>query len=136
VVEELIVGARFASPTVHVDISPRGEVIVLSTREQVLEAFRGGSEVGDDAASGSDLLGRAAWPVVPAGRWTRPQQAQLEQSDRGRVARLRAAPAMRASRPCRPNQANALQGLVTLAATRLCDGRDGRDGEGTVRAPR
>ncbi|MDP9222698.1 MAG: peptide ligase PGM1-related protein [Actinomycetota bacterium] len=36
VVEELITGARFSSPSVQVDISPYGDVVVLATHEQVL----------------------------------------------------------------------------------------------------
>jgi hypothetical protein len=36
VVEELIAGDRFASPSVQLDISPYGEVAVLSTHEQLL----------------------------------------------------------------------------------------------------
>jgi hypothetical protein len=36
VVEELIAGASFSSPSVQVDISPNGDVAVLSTHEQVL----------------------------------------------------------------------------------------------------
>jgi PGM1 C-terminal domain len=41
VVEELIAGARFASPSVQLDISPDGEVAVLSTHEQVLAGETG-----------------------------------------------------------------------------------------------
>jgi hypothetical protein len=37
VVEELIAGTRFASPSVQLDITPYGEVAVLSTHEQVLD---------------------------------------------------------------------------------------------------
>ena len=36
IVEELVVGEGFASPSVQVDIGPQGEVTVLSTHEQVL----------------------------------------------------------------------------------------------------
>jgi PGM1 C-terminal domain len=36
IVEELIVGERFSSPSVQVDITPSGEVEVLATHEQVL----------------------------------------------------------------------------------------------------
>lgn len=36
VVEELVVGRRFTSPSVQVDVTPFGEVVVLATHEQVL----------------------------------------------------------------------------------------------------
>lgn len=36
VVEELITGARFTSPSVQVDIAPSGEVVVMATHEQML----------------------------------------------------------------------------------------------------
>ncbi|HET9443879.1 MAG TPA: peptide ligase PGM1-related protein [Acidimicrobiales bacterium] len=36
VVEELLAGPRFTSPSVQVDVSPHGEVTVLATHEQVL----------------------------------------------------------------------------------------------------
>ena len=58
-VEELIAGARFASPSVQVDISPYGEVAVLSTHEQVLGGETGQVYVGcrfpADPAYASDL---------------------------------------------------------------------------------
>ena len=41
VVEELITGTTFASPSVQVDISPFGEVVVLATHEQVLGGDNG-----------------------------------------------------------------------------------------------
>lgn len=41
VVEELVVGEGFASPSVQVDIAPRGRVRVLSTHEQHLEGPNG-----------------------------------------------------------------------------------------------
>src|SRR5215470_19720522 len=46
VVEELIAGARFASPSVQLDISPSGEVAVLSTHEQLLGGEAGQVYVG------------------------------------------------------------------------------------------
>jgi hypothetical protein len=46
VVEELIAGVRFASPSVQLDISPHGEVAVLSTHEQVLGGETGQVYVG------------------------------------------------------------------------------------------
>jgi hypothetical protein len=65
VVEELIAGARFASPSVQLDISPYGEVVVLSTHEQLLGGESGQVYVGcrfpADPAYGSELArhGRA-----------------------------------------------------------------------------
>ncbi|HET8982612.1 MAG TPA: peptide ligase PGM1-related protein [Pedococcus sp.] len=41
VVEELVSGSSFASPSAQVDISPEGAVVVLSTHEQVLSGERG-----------------------------------------------------------------------------------------------
>src|SRR6476469_3338569 len=41
VVEELVSGASFASPSAQVDVSPEGAVVVLSTHEQVLSGERG-----------------------------------------------------------------------------------------------
>lgn len=46
VVEELVTGARFASPSVQLDISPYGEVAVLSTHEQLLSGESGQVYVG------------------------------------------------------------------------------------------
>ena len=64
-VEELITGARFSSPSVQLDISPYGEVAVLSTHEQLLGGETGLVYVGcrfpADPAYASDLArhGRA-----------------------------------------------------------------------------
>lgn len=41
IVEELIVGERFTSPSVQVDVAPGGEVAVLATHEQVLGGENG-----------------------------------------------------------------------------------------------
>jgi PGM1 C-terminal domain len=46
VVEERIAGVRFASPSVQLDISPYGEVAVLSTHEQLLGGETGQVYVG------------------------------------------------------------------------------------------
>jgi hypothetical protein len=46
VVEELICGVQFASPSVQLDISPSGEVAVLSTHEQLLGGETGQVYVG------------------------------------------------------------------------------------------
>lgn len=59
VVEELVVGSEFTSPSVQVDISPRGRVEVLSTHEQVLGGDNGqvysGCEFPADQAYGFKL---------------------------------------------------------------------------------
>lgn len=59
VVEELITGARFASPSVQVDISPFGDVTVVATHEQVLGGQTGqvytGCRFPADPAYASDL---------------------------------------------------------------------------------
>lgn len=46
VVEELVVGAQFASPSVQVDIAPGGQVEVLSTHEQLLGGPHGQVYIG------------------------------------------------------------------------------------------
>jgi hypothetical protein len=61
VVEELVTGRRFTSPSVQVDIQPNGEPLVLATHEQVLGGDNGQVYVGcrfpADAAY-AQLLGR------------------------------------------------------------------------------
>jgi hypothetical protein len=65
VVEELIAGHRYASPSVQLEVSPYGEVTVLSTHEQVLAGENGQVYVGcrfpADPAYAADLAryGRA-----------------------------------------------------------------------------
>jgi|SRR5215469_11945889 len=59
VVEELITGTRFTSPSVQLDISPFGDVLVVATHEQVLGGQTGqvytGCRFPADPAYASDL---------------------------------------------------------------------------------
>lgn len=63
VVEELVAGQRFASPSVQVDMAPSGEVTVLATHDQILNSAGGQEYTGcrfpADTAYAVEIAGHA-----------------------------------------------------------------------------
>jgi hypothetical protein len=80
VVEELVSGDRFASPSVQVDIRPGGEVQVLATHEQILGGVSG------QVYMGCRFPGNPAYAPVLAEHGERVGEALARQGALGRFA--------------------------------------------------
>jgi hypothetical protein len=98
IVEERIAGVRFTSPSVQVDVDPDGDVVVLSTHEQVLSGEHGqvysGCRFPADPAYAAELarhgvaIGRALAALGGMGRMAIDFAAALDEDGRWSVHAL------------------------------------------------